>query len=183
MTSAAISGANNISGLLQFDGKSAVTANWFTITTNATGQYSVNPRFGSTTITDSAGNVTTLQFIVTALMWIQFPDNRHEPVGMFTGSGRTESTTAPCSASTLNGVYSLVVTGRNVSAFGVLTMGTLQSTGSATLDGAGNAVLSLTANTNLVPRCAGNVIGHIHSGFRLRRARSISRVEMSQPLS
>ena len=43
-----------------------VAASGTSTTTNATGQYSVSPScVGSATVTDSSGNVTTLQFIVT----------------------------------------------------------------------------------------------------------------------
>jgi uncharacterized protein (TIGR03437 family) len=154
LTSGAISGANNISGLLQFDGKGNVTANWnvaasgTSTTTSATGQYSVSPPCaGSATVTDSSGNVSTLQFVVTTSNGSNFLMSGINPLLMFTGSGRTESTTAPCSVSTLKGVYSLVMTGRNISSSGVLT-GSLQSSGSANFDGAGNVTFSLTANTN-----------------------------------
>jgi uncharacterized protein (TIGR03437 family) len=156
LTAGAISGANNISGLLQFDGKGNVTANWnvaasgTSTTTSATGQYAVSPSCtGSATVTDSSGNVSTLQFVVTTSNGSNFLMSGINPLLMFTGSGRTESATAPCSVSTLTGVYSLVVTGRNISSSGVLT-GSLQSTGSAKFDGAGNVVFSLTANTNLM---------------------------------
>ena len=66
---------------------------------------------------------------------------------MFTGSGRTETTTSPCSVSTLTGVRSLVMTGRNVTAFGVLAA-TFQSTGYATFDGTGHVVFTLATNNN-----------------------------------
>ncbi len=156
LTLGAISGASNISGLLQFDGKGNVTANWnmaggsTSTTTSATGQYAVAPSCaGSATVTDSSGNVSTLQFVVTTSNGSNFLMSGINPLLMFTGSGRTESTTAPCSVSTLKGVYSLVMTGRNINSAGVLA-GTLQSTGSANFDGAGNVTLTLTANTNLM---------------------------------
>jgi uncharacterized protein (TIGR03437 family) len=155
LMSGTISGANNISGLLQFDGKGTVTANWnvaatgISTSTNATGQYAVSPSCtASATVTDSSGNVFALQLVVTTSNGSNFLMSGTSPVLMFTGSGRTESTTTPCSLSTLMGVHSLVLTGRSLSSAGILT-GTYQATGSATFDGAGNVVFSLTADTTL----------------------------------
>jgi uncharacterized protein (TIGR03437 family) len=155
LTTGSISGANNISGLLQFDGMADVTANWnvaasgTSTSTNATGQYTVSPSCaGSATVTDSSGNVSTLQFIVTASNGSNFLVSGANPLLMFVGSGRTESTTTSCSVSTLTGVRSLVMTGRSLNSAGMLT-GDFQSNGSATFDGAGNVMFSLTANTNL----------------------------------
>lgn len=156
LTAGAISGANNVSGLLQFDGKGAVTANWNTAaiatstSTSATGQYLISPScVGSATINDTAGNAYTFQFIVTTSNGSNFLVTAAGPQLMFTGGGRTETVTAPCSNSTLTGVYSLVITGRNVSSAGVLTS-VLESTGSASFDGAGSVTFTLTANTNLL---------------------------------
>lgn len=154
LTGGAVSGANNISGLLQFDGKSAITATWYVAAngsptlTNASGQYMLSPScVGSATVTDSSGNHYALQLTVTASNGSNFLITGASPLLMFTGSGRTESTTPSCSVSTLMGVYSLALTGRNLSPAGVLT-GSFQSTGSAKFDGIGNIVLSLVANSN-----------------------------------
>jgi hypothetical protein len=68
------------------------------------------------------------------------------PLLMFTGSGRTETTTAPCSVSTLAGVYSLVMTGRSLNAAGMLT-GTYQGVGTANFESGGNVVFAVTADT------------------------------------
>jgi uncharacterized protein (TIGR03437 family) len=153
LTLGAVSGGNNISGLLQFDGASNVTANWYvassgtSTTTNATGQYGVSPSCsGSATVTDSSGNVSTLQFIVTTSNGSNFLVSGTSPLLMFTGSARTETTTAPCSASSLAGVYSLVMTGRSVNSAGVLTSN-YQSVGTANFEGGGNVVLTVTADT------------------------------------
>jgi uncharacterized protein (TIGR03437 family) len=154
LTSAAVSGANNISGLLQFDGKSAVTASWYVAasgtptSTNASGQYTLSPScIGTATVTDSSGNTYAVQFTVTTSNGSNFIVTGTSPLLMFTGSGRTESTTPSCSVSTLMGVQSLVMTGRTLNSSGILTA-SFQSTGSANFDGAGNVVFSLVTNTN-----------------------------------
>jgi len=152
LTGGAVSGANNIAGLLQFDGKSAVTANWnvassgTSTTTNGTGQYTVSAScLGTATVTDSSGNAYALQFVVTTSNGSNFLVTGVSPLLMFTGSGRTEPATATCSVSSLTGVYSLVMTGRNVSSAGILA-GTYQGVGTASFDGAGNVVFNLTAD-------------------------------------
>jgi uncharacterized protein (TIGR03437 family) len=154
LTSGAVVGGNDVAGLLQFDGKSAVTANWSVaasgaaVVTNATGTYSVaSSCTGTATLIDSSGNTWTFQLVVTTANGSNFILNATTPVAMFTGSGRTETTTAPCSVSTLTGVRSLVMTGRSLTALGVLT-GTFQSIGTATFDGAGNVTMSLKTNNN-----------------------------------
>jgi uncharacterized protein (TIGR03437 family) len=59
-----------------------------------------------------------------------------------------QTTTPTCSASTLTGTRSLVITGRNLSSSAVLT-GAYQSLGTATFDGVSAVSFSLTTNTNL----------------------------------
>jgi uncharacterized protein (TIGR03437 family) len=54
-----------------------------------------------------------------------------------------------CSASNLNGTYSLTLSGRGISAGGVFT-GSYQAVGTATFDGKGNVTFTGTANTNQV---------------------------------
>jgi len=154
LTSGAISGGNNVSGLLTFDGNSVITANWYTagagttpINSTATGTYTMTPSCsGSATFIDSSNNAWTLQLAVTSTNGSNFVVSGASPVLMFTGAGRTVTTTQPCSVSTLTGVRSLVLTGRNLSSSGILSR-TFQGTGSATFDGAGNVVFSLTTNT------------------------------------
>jgi uncharacterized protein (TIGR03437 family) len=154
LTSGAVSGGNNVSGLLTFDGTSAITANWYTaaggttsVNTTATGTYTVTPGCtASATLTDSSNNAWTLQFAVIATNGSNFLVSGASPVQMFTGSGRTVTATQPCSVATLTGVHSLVLTGRNLTSAGVLT-GNFQGTGSATFDGGGNLVFSLSTNT------------------------------------
>jgi uncharacterized protein (TIGR03437 family) len=157
LKSGAISGANNLSGLLQFDGKSVVTANWTvsaggtSTSTMSTGQYTISPScVGSATITDSSGNTSTLQFVVTTSNGSNFLVSGTSPILIFTGSGRTESTTAPCSVSTLTGTYSLVLTGRSLNSSGTLT-GSYQGVGTASFAAAGTVVFSLSALPNQSP--------------------------------
>lgn len=152
LTAGAISGANNVSGLLQFDGKSAVTANWNTAAngtpanTSANGQFTVAASCtGTATMTDSSGNTYTLGFVVTASNGANFTVTGSSTQVMFSGSGRTESTTTSCSAAALKGAYSLVLTGRSLSTAGALTA-SFQSIGTANFDGVGSVTFSLTAN-------------------------------------
>jgi hypothetical protein len=96
LASGTISGVNNISGLLQFDGKSAVTANWFVSTNAATtpetagGQYSVTAGCtASASVTDSTGNVFNLSLTVTAANGSNFLVTGSNAKLIFAGSGRT----------------------------------------------------------------------------------------------
>ena len=68
----AISGVNSISGLMQFDGTSAITTNWYVSTsgsstnTTTSGSYTVTAGCTATaTVTDPSGNSYTLVFTVT----------------------------------------------------------------------------------------------------------------------
>ena len=155
LASGAVSGANNVSGMLQFDGKSAVTATWYVASngsptvTNATGTFTVSGScVGAATVSDSSGNTYALQLVVTVGTGDDFLLTAASPLVMFSGSGRIEPSTAPCSAATLTGPYSLVLTGRTISSAGALT-GSFQSTGTASFDGVGSVTLTLTANSTL----------------------------------
>jgi uncharacterized protein (TIGR03437 family) len=154
LTAGSVSGANEISGLLQFGASGVVTASWnigangTPAAATATGQYTFTPPCtASATLKDSSGNAWSLQFTVTAESGSNFIVSATSPAAMFIGSGHTQATTPACSVSTLTGVLSLVLTGRNVTSSGVLA-GSFQGTGSATFDGDGNVVFLLAANTN-----------------------------------
>jgi hypothetical protein len=90
-----VSGVGNISGLLTFDGKSAVATTWYvsqttTTTDTASGQYSVAPGCTATAnVTDPAGTASTLTFTITATDGSNFIVAGASPLLMFTGSGRT----------------------------------------------------------------------------------------------
>jgi hypothetical protein len=95
LSSGAVSGVANITGLLTLDGKNGVSANWYvaaTTTANdtATGQYSVAQGCtGSASVTDPAGNTFSLAFTLTSATGANFLLTGASPALMFTGSGRT----------------------------------------------------------------------------------------------
>jgi len=150
-----VSAVNNISGVLQFDGTSAITGTWYVTasgqptTANLTGQYAVTSGCGATaTVTDGSGNTYALVMTITAASGSNFIVSGASPSLMFSGSGRTAlSTTGSCSAATLNGTRSLVLTGRNLSASLALNA-IYQAVGTATFDGIGSVTFHLTVNTN-----------------------------------
>ncbi len=155
LNSGAVAGANNVSGTLQFDGKSVITATWYVASngsptvTNATGTFTVSGScVGTATVSDSAGNSYALQLVVTVGTGDDFLVTAASPLVMFSGSGHLEPSTAPCSAATLTGPYSLMLTGRTISSAGALT-GSFQSTGTASFDGIGSVTFLLTANSTL----------------------------------
>ncbi len=67
--------------------------------------------------------------------------------GVLTLPSMAQTATAPCSAATLNGTYSLVLTGRIIAASGTLN-GVFEGVGTATFDGVSKVTLSGTNNTN-----------------------------------
>jgi uncharacterized protein (TIGR03437 family) len=154
LTAGAVSGGNNVSGLLTFDGVSAINVNWYAAANGSTpvnstgnGTYTMTSSCtASATFLDSSNNSWTLQFALTSTNGSNFVVSGASSGLIFTGAGRTVATTQPCSVSTLTGVRSLLMTGRNLTAAGILSK-TFQGTGSATFDGAGNVVFSLTTNT------------------------------------
>jgi uncharacterized protein (TIGR03437 family) len=155
LASGVISGINNISGIIQFDGTSAVTSTWYvatngSITSSATtGQYTVAAGCtASATVADTSGNTYNLQFTITAANGSNFLVTGSNARLIFTGSGRTTPNTVPaCTAATLTGTRSLVLAGRNVNSSVQLT-GTTQGAGSATFDGVGAVTFNLTTNTS-----------------------------------
>ena len=175
LTSGAVTGANNVSGLLQLDGKSAVTATWYvatsgsSVTTNATGTFTVSGSCtGSATVNDSSGNTYSLQFVITASTGADFIVEAASPLVMFSGSARNEPSTAACSPATLTGNYSLLLTGRTLSPAGVLTA-SFQGTGTANFDGVGSVVLTLTVNSRLALGTAETLSGTYTLASKLRR--------------
>jgi hypothetical protein len=153
LTSGAVSGATTVSGLLQFDGIGAVTATFYSSTSaasttaTASGKFTVTPDCAASgTVTDASGNNWVLQFAITSANGSNFILSAAEPAMLFSGSGRLQTVNLTCSVSTLTGVRSLVLTGRDLSSSGLLTA-TFQSNGSATFDGMGNVTFALTANS------------------------------------
>ncbi len=73
LSTGTITGVNTISGLMTFDGTSAVTTNWLTTsngtskTTTTTGSYTVTAGCGATaTVTDPSGNTYNLVFTLSS---------------------------------------------------------------------------------------------------------------------
>lgn len=96
LSSNTVGTANQLSGLITFDGVSAVTTNWNvsvaggTQNTAATGTFTVNSNCtGSATVTDSSGNKYSLGFVITAAKGTNFLVDGASPALMFTGNGRT----------------------------------------------------------------------------------------------
>jgi hypothetical protein len=96
LSAGAVSGVNNISGTLQFDGKSAVSGTWYVAAGAATTTDSVSGKFtvtsactGSATVTDSVGNAYTLLYTVTTADGSNFVLSGSNSTLMFSGNGRT----------------------------------------------------------------------------------------------
>jgi hypothetical protein len=96
LASGSVSGVNNVLGLLQFDGKSAVTGTWYvsvnggTTTLTTSGQFTVAAGCtGSASLTDTAGNAYTLIFAITSADGANFAVGGSSATLMFSGSGRT----------------------------------------------------------------------------------------------
>ena len=79
---------------------------------------------------------------------------------LLAGAFAAYAQTAPvtCTAATLSGTHSIVLTGRNVSSTAVLS-NVFLATGTATFDGVSAATLSLTVNTNSTPGVVQNWAG------------------------
>lgn len=98
VASGVISGVNNISGLLTFDGTSAVTGNWYVAangtsvqtTTPTPGTYTVSPNCTATaTLTDSNSNTYTLTFTITTASGSNFIFSSSNAKLIFSATGRT----------------------------------------------------------------------------------------------
>jgi len=94
LTAAAISGVADFSGLMQFDGTSAVTSTWYVTTSasaqtvTATGTYTVNSNCSATaSLTDSTGKAYSLELTITSGAG-NFVLGGVSPAMVFTGSGR-----------------------------------------------------------------------------------------------
>ena len=152
LSGASVTGVLDIAGVLQFDGQGNVTGNWTqvsnlsTTTIAATGTYSVGSTcLATATLTDAASNkyAVSLSFNSAAPAFALAVSS---PQSLFDGSGAaTQSATAACSASTLNGAYEVALNGRL--APGGVTTRILASDGAALFDGLGKVTFTLTANT------------------------------------
>ncbi len=154
-----LNGVGDATGLLQFDGQGKVTAN-LTISSGAAasnvvtaaGSYSVSSNcLGTATLTDSKANAYVMGLSIyssnaTASTDL-FASLAQTSTFMLTGGAHTLANQT-CSAASLNGTYSLTLSGRNISTAGSFA-GSFQGTGTATFDGQGKVVLTGTSNTNL----------------------------------
>ncbi len=177
LTSGAVSGANNVSGALQFDGKSTVTATWYVASsgpptvTNATGTFTVaGSCAGAASVSDSSGNSYALQFVITAGSGDNFVIAAASPRVMFSGSARLEPSTTVCSAATLSGLYSLGLTGRTISSAGALT-GSFQSHGHGILRWRGECQVVTDRQLRALAGRTGDARRHLHAGIGLHRRR------------
>jgi uncharacterized protein (TIGR03437 family) len=158
LSAGAVSGAANGAGLLQFDGEGHVTLNMTVATGRAssavtlTGSYAlVSDCVGSATLTDSSSNSYTMRisiYDVTAANAAFYTTLAGTPAAasnlILVGGGHA-AYAGTCSPSSLNGVYSLTLTGRSISGGGG---DWIWSVGTATFDGQGNVTLAGTANTS-----------------------------------
>jgi uncharacterized protein (TIGR03437 family) len=154
----AVNGIGDGTGLLQFDGQGKVTAS-ITLasgsssnTVTASGSYSVaSTCLGSATLTDSGGTSYAMSLSITAGNTTADTDLSATLAAaskfMLLGAAHT-LTGNTCGASTLNGTYSLTISGRAISSGGTF-LGSFQGDGTATFDGQGKVTLTGASNTNL----------------------------------
>ena len=157
-----VSGASDGAGLLQFDGLGNVTANITTSSVGAAGSplaligtYTMGSNcIGSATLSDSSSHSYVMSFSIYSLTATN--TNFYASLArtgnlLLTGGGHTVSTqpaAGTCSNSTLNGTYSLILSGRGISAAGNFA-GSYQGIGAALFDGSGHVTLAGTVNTNV----------------------------------
>lgn len=95
LASGAVSSLSDVSGVLTFDGKSAVTGIWYvssasTTSDTVTGQFAVTSDCtGTVSLTDGSGVSYAMALTITSGTGANFTLNAASPVLMFTGSGRT----------------------------------------------------------------------------------------------
>jgi uncharacterized protein (TIGR03437 family) len=172
LAASSVGGVENGAGLLRFDGQGNVTVDMTAVTSgatstavNLTGSYKVSSDcVGSATLADLNSNAYSMNFSIysVAAANTNFYVTLEGPNFLIAGGGHTAFgqpaaavrqlaqpiTGGTCSTAMLNGVYSLTLSGRAISAAGNLT-GSSQGIGTATFDGQGNVILAGIANTNL----------------------------------
>jgi uncharacterized protein (TIGR03437 family) len=160
LSGTSVSGVTNGAGLLLFDGQGNLTVNVSTATgvatttvSTLTGTYTISSNCtGSATVTDSNSNSFVIALSIynpTAANTNFFASLARAATFLMSGGGHTVSSqSTACNTSTLNGTYSLSLSGRGISGTGNFT-GSFQGIGTATFDGNGNVILAGTANTNL----------------------------------
>lgn len=96
LTSGAVSGVADFSGLMQFDGTSVITTTWYisaggsTKAVTTSGTYTVTSGCtGAASMTDTSGNTYALQFTITSPTEENFILGGASPQMVFTATGRT----------------------------------------------------------------------------------------------
>jgi len=96
LSSGAIGTVSEISGLITFDGVSAVTTNWYvsvaggTANDTGSGTFTVNSNCTATAaLVDGSGNKYSLGLVITAAKGTNFLIDGASPASLFLGSGRT----------------------------------------------------------------------------------------------
>ena len=120
-----IAGVNSISGLLQFDGVSAVTANW-TVTSGSvatpdslTGTFTFSPSCqASATLTDSKGVAYNVNFVLTTQAGTDFGLVISNATAAFTGAGHSTFTNPGAAVELIAGVGLPTVPGSLISIYG-----------------------------------------------------------------
>jgi uncharacterized protein (TIGR03437 family) len=161
LSAGSVSGGADISGLLQFNGQGSLSVNVTTATLGMltplgtlTGTYSIASNcLGNATLTDSTSNSYVMAFSIysaSATNQNFFANLARSGNFLVSGAGHNiaPQPLGPCSASSLNGTYSLSLNGRAISSSGNFA-GSYQGIGTATFDGNGNVTLAGTANSNL----------------------------------
>jgi uncharacterized protein (TIGR03437 family) len=153
LSGAAVNSTLDVAGILQFDGMGNVTGTWTQVSNLTTtpvsvsGTYTVgNGCLASATVTDTSTNKYTLNFSFSSAS-PAFGLTAASPAVIFDGTAAAmqPATITSCAASMLNGAYYMTLAGRLAPA-GVATK-ILLSDGTATFDGAGHVMFSLTANS------------------------------------
>jgi uncharacterized protein (TIGR03437 family) len=154
----AASGVEDGGGLLQFDDQGKVTADitlWSSgapsTTLTLTGTSALSNCLGSAQLTDSKSNAYSMSFSISAANMALSANLAQSGKFMLAGGAHAVSQgqlAASCSASNLNGTYSLSLSGRATSSTGSFS-GSFQSVGAAAFDGQGRVNLTGTVNTNL----------------------------------
>ena len=154
-----IGGVSDADGLLQFDGQGNLTMNVNVATgasapgpLTASGPYRISSNcLGSATLADSKGNSYLMSLSVYAgnstASTDLFATTAQASKFIMAGSAHTVAATT-CSAASLNGTYSLTLSGRALSSAGAFA-GSFQGVGTATFDGQSKVTLSGASNTNL----------------------------------
>ncbi len=152
LSGGSVTGVLDVAGVLQFDGLGNVTANWAqvsnlaTTTVTASGSYSLGSACQATaTLTDASNNKYAVSLSINSTA-PAFALAVSSPQLVFDGNGAATQIAlgGGCAASTLDGTYEFVLSGRLAPGGSVTKI--LASDGSATFDGAGRVTFTVTSN-------------------------------------